>query len=57
MIASIDGLTDRAYMALRKGYGSDKAVFYAASVFMPRVDGGYILRSLCLRHGIDPDQE
>lgn len=57
MIASIDGLTDRAYMALRDGYGSDKAVFHAASAYMPRVDGGYILRSLCLRHGIDPDQE
>lgn len=50
---SIAGLTDRAYLSLREGYGSDRAVFHAASVYKR----GSILRLLCLRHGIDPDQE
>lgn len=53
MIKSIDGLTDRAYLALRDGYGSDKAVFHAVSAY----ERGNGLRLLCLRHGIDPDQE
>ena len=53
MTKSIAGLTDRAYLALREGYGSDRAVFHAVSVYKR----GSILRLLCLRHGIDPDQE
>lgn len=53
MIQSIAGLTDRAYLALRDGYGSDRAVFHAASVYQQ--GGGNILRALCIRHGIDPD--
>lgn len=53
MTKTIAGLSDRAYLELRQGYGSDRAVFHAASAYKR----GNILRLLCLRHGIDPDQE
>ena len=53
MKPTISGLTDRAYTALREGYGTDRAVFHAVSAYK-RCDG---IRLLCLRHGIDPDQE
>lgn len=52
-MTTIPGLTNRAYAALREGYGSDRAVFHAVSAYKRR-DG---LRLLCLRHGINPDLE
>ncbi len=53
MTTPIPGLTDRAYLALRQNYGTDNAVFHAAAT----IKRGNTLRQLCLRHGIDPDQE
>lgn len=55
MKPAIPGLTNRAYLALLQGYGSDRAVFHAASVYQQ--GGGNILRALCIRHKIDPDKE
>lgn len=53
MSKSIPGLTDRAYLALRDGYGSDRAVWHAVSAY--KCSNG--LRKLALAHGIDPDRE
>lgn len=62
MIASIDGLTDRAYDALVTIYGSDNslwaAVYAVGEICEYKTDASRrALLSLCSVHRIDPDQE